>query len=181
MAVAGPHQVRPCDRSPLQAGCRPGAGQRGRHAAGQRRRSRAAARVADPGRCAPGRRVAPAPAAAAGPPGTGLAIAHRLEQGNDQVQRRRGRHDAGQRRRSRAAARVVDPGRVRTWPPQCARAGHCCSWSTKCAAFGWSAVVVFSESSKAKNQRTVQQMQDKGSSKSPRGFEWSEPGQDMRR
>ena len=207
-----------------------------------RRRSRAAARVADPGhmrtwsarragtgrlqqmatRCRPGDRS-------------------RLKQDVDQVRRRRGRH-AGQRRRSRAAARAADPGRARTWSPRRAGAGRCSSWPTRCrpgdrsppqagrrpgaaparparcwpgadralqpvlqilatcapgqrgapaaccswitrycTAFGWNAVAVLLESNKAKDQRTDQQMQSKGSSTSPRGFERSEPGQDMRR
>ena len=164
---------------------------------------------------APGRRGAPAPAAAAaGPPGAGLAIAHRLKQDVDQVRRRRGRHAAGQRR-DRAlqlgllilAARAPDrrgapaPARpARCWPSadralqpvlqilatcapgQRGAPAACCSWITRyCTAFGWNAVAVLLESNKAKDQRTDQQMQSKGSSTSPRGFERSEPGQDMRR
>ena len=70
---------------------------RGQHAVGQRRRLRAVARVADPGLVRTCRRGTQAPAAAAaGLPGAGLAIAHRLKQDVDQVRRRHGRHDAGQ-------------------------------------------------------------------------------------
>ena len=44
------------------------------------------------------------------------------------MRRRRGRHDAGQRRR--AAARIADSGRVRIWSPR-AGAGRCSSWPTR--------------------------------------------------
>ena len=48
------------------------------------------------------------------------------------MRRRRGRHDAGQQRRSRAAARVADPGGAHTWSRRRAGAGRCSSWSTRC-------------------------------------------------
>jgi hypothetical protein len=55
-----------------------------------------------------------------------------FKQDVDQVRRRHGRHDAGQRRRSRAAARAEDPGRARTWSPRRAGAGRCSSWPARC-------------------------------------------------
>ncbi|PYD85180.1 hypothetical protein DNF23_50270 [Pseudomonas syringae pv. pisi] len=48
------------------------------------------------------------------------------------MRRRRGRHDAGERRWSRAAARAADPGGVRTWSPRRTGAGRCSSWPTRC-------------------------------------------------
>ena len=131
--------------------------------------------------CAPGRRGAPVPAAAAaGPPGT----AWRSLPASSRTLTRCGAGAAGMLLASGADRALqlelrIRAG-VRTWSPRTSAA--CCSWITKCCtAFGWNVVSVLLESNKAKNQRTDQQMQGKGSSTSPRGFERSELGQDMRR